>query len=410
MKLLINIDPLFLTENINPQIQILDEIGMLESQLESSINVASKIPNDVLNSFKIKNGLNPELWDNFKLKPEVKEKLIQIAETFLLDLDIPKEIIVKDILITGSLANYNWSKFSDVDLHIVLDFNQFNTSPKIMDNYFHAHKIIWNNEHDIKIGNYPIELFVQDVNHQMESKGVFSVIKNKWLNKPSREEYNIEKDKIKTKATDFIYKLKDIKQDLDDKQYQKVIDNCKKLKNKIKQMRNAGLERGGELSTENIIFKVLRRINLIDTITLYKNKAYDKLLSVDETLNETNKPEWSAVILIKGETLPHNRHHLYVTNAKNVITTNKLHHPSKVAILGNDIYQLKMINGRIKPEPVNWKSHAKMLSSMGLEKNSVVISNDKTPLHWLTLKSSNLNNTIDSIQNELRTLRDVIWE
>ena len=79
--------------------------------------IQEKIKADALRSFEVHDILEPEVWSGDKLISEVREALLKIAKDFLIDL--PFDIDVEDITLTGSLANYNWSKFSDVDLHIV---------------------------------------------------------------------------------------------------------------------------------------------------------------------------------------------------------------------------------------------------------------------------------------------------
>ena len=67
--------------------------------------------------------LNPKLWINNKLIPEIKNKLIEIYQTFVNKLkenEIPIDVI--DVLLLGSNASYNYTNYSDIDLHIVTDF------------------------------------------------------------------------------------------------------------------------------------------------------------------------------------------------------------------------------------------------------------------------------------------------
>ena len=46
---------------------------------------------------------------------------------------------------------------------------------------------------------------------------------------------------------------------LDDKSMESGVDSINKIKDKLKKYRTAGLEKGGEMSDENLVFKVLRR-------------------------------------------------------------------------------------------------------------------------------------------------------
>src|ERR1017187_9570375 len=159
MKLFFLKDKMPLIENaqpVAPKAQ-LDEIDDITASLDANIEKDVTIPSDVLDSFTIKDTLNPEIWVGTKLEPKLSAKLIKIAKDFLQDLELPKTILIKDIIFTGSLANFNWSKYSDIDLHIVLDFNQFDLDPKMVDKYFTAQKTIWNEEHNITVFDYPVE-------------------------------------------------------------------------------------------------------------------------------------------------------------------------------------------------------------------------------------------------------------
>jgi predicted nucleotidyltransferase len=275
---------LFENKPINRPIQQLDEIDALASTIDDNISKEANIPKDVLNSFKIKDNLNQDIWSEDKLNPKIKKKLINIAKDFLKDIELPKGIKINDIIFTGSLANYNWSKFSDIDLHIVIDFKQFEADEKMVEDYFYAQKSIWNQEHDITVFDYPVELYVQDVNHELVANAVYSVLRDKWLKKPKREEFDVDRKAIKDSAEKYIHYLKDIRQDYKDKHYQKVVDKVTKLKNKIKNMRKAGLESGGEYSHENLVFKVLRRTQFMDILDSFKSKAYDNLMSISEPM------------------------------------------------------------------------------------------------------------------------------
>jgi len=288
MKFLMsNISLIVENQQIKRPIQILDEIDELASTINDNISKEITIPKDVLNSFKIKDSLNKEIWSDDKLNPKVKTKLLQIAKGFIKDLELPKEIKIKDIIFTGSLANYNWSKFSDIDLHIVIDFNQFDADPNIINDLFYAQKSIWNQQHDITVFDYPVELYVQNINDKLFAEAVYSIPRDKWIKKPKKETFTVNKQAIKNDAEKYIDYLKDIRQDYKDKDYQSVIDKTDKIKAKIKNMRQAGLEKGGEYSKENLVFKILRRTSFMDILNDFKIKAYDNLMSVTEN---TEKP------------------------------------------------------------------------------------------------------------------------
>lgn len=83
----------------------------------------------ILNSFSIKKTLNPKVWENpndpnkATMVPKVRKALERIADEFIEYLG--DDVFVEDVVLTGSLANFNWSEFSDFDLHIIVDMQQY---------------------------------------------------------------------------------------------------------------------------------------------------------------------------------------------------------------------------------------------------------------------------------------------
>ena len=132
-----------------------------------------------LDSFKLQNNLNQKIWDFMDLKPQIREKLIKIATNFFIGLGFPRELI-DDITFTGSLANYNWSRYSDIDLHLLVDFTKVDENVKLVGEFFRAKTSIWNRKHNIKIRGYEVELYVQDSSEPHISTGVFSVKNDAW--------------------------------------------------------------------------------------------------------------------------------------------------------------------------------------------------------------------------------------
>lgn len=282
---------IFLNENKNIENyststvkQKIDEIDNISNTISDNISKEVKIPNDVLNSFAIKPELNEKIWKDDNLNPTVRTKLIKIANDFFKELNLPKNVKMKDVIFTGSLANYNWSKFSDIDLHIVLDFSEIEGKEEFKDDFFYAQKSLWNQSHDITVYDYPVELYAQDIKDKLVATAVYSVKNDKWILKPKKEEFKINKKAIKQKADRFIARLKDIRKDYEEDNLQSVVDKVKILKDKIKNYRTSGLEDGGEYSIENLVFKTLRRTPFMDILDSYKAKAYDKLMSVSENL------------------------------------------------------------------------------------------------------------------------------
>ena len=417
----IRIKPDLIKENVAPiaPIQQLDEIDALADTIDDNMGKEVHVPKDVLDSFKIKNTLNPEIWPEGELNPKVQKNLIKIANGFIKDINLPKGIKIKDIIFTGSLANYNWSKFSDIDLHVVLDFNQFDADPEMIQNYFNSQKTLWNQEHDITIFDYPVELYVQDTNAKLVATAVYSVLRNEWIRKPKRETFKLDKVAIKDKAESFISQLKDIRDDYKDKQYQSVVDKVTKVKDKIKQMRKAGLESGGEFSLENLTFKVLRRTPFMDILDSFKAKAYDNLMSVMERTSMIDEVEnWNkfGTLFIKGPALEDGTHRLYATSINNVMVLdrkkvdNSSGQSAKMAVFGNNqVFRVGVVDGKLKAMGVAWNSTQSMLEKMGLTKTSVVLHYNKTPHHEDSLKITQVPQAINSLSPALQNIPNIRW-
>lgn len=259
---------------------IIGEMDHLYEELINFVDSSIKIPKDVILSLKIKETLNPDIWPNGKLNPEVHKQLIKIADDFIRELAINKDLI-DDIIFTGSLANYNWSKFSDIDIHIHLDLERFK-DPIMVREYLNAKRNIWNTKHDIKILGYPVEMYAQDINEKHNSSGIYSLLKNKWLQKPKRDDFKIPKEQLIDTLTKYYKALKSAKESYDNDLFEETINKTERLRDKIQSLRKAGLEERGEFSIENISFKILRRTNFIEFLLDLKNKAYDKMMSLSE--------------------------------------------------------------------------------------------------------------------------------
>jgi predicted nucleotidyltransferase len=266
--------------NIEPANEI-DELEETISKIPKFIKEIN-IPTEVLNSFKIKPNLNKEFWGDEILNENIREQLMKIAQDFFDELNAPEDLEIIDVILTGSLANYNWSKFSDVDLHVIVDFSKINTTEEFIKKLFDSYKNNWNNKHDISIKGFPVELYVQDIKEKLSANAVYSVKRNKWILKPEKDNFKLNRNIIKNKAITFFEKLKEIRDLYKNGDYQKTLDKSQKLKDKIKKYRKSGLESGGEYSIENLVFKVLRRTTFLETLFDINSKAYDQIMSINE--------------------------------------------------------------------------------------------------------------------------------
>jgi murein DD-endopeptidase MepM/ murein hydrolase activator NlpD/peptidoglycan hydrolase-like protein with peptidoglycan-binding domain len=248
----------------------------------------------IISSFHIQENLNPKIWElpkekfmgdpegqHYTMRPKVRERLLEIAYEFIEFVKV--DFIVSDVVMTGSLANYNWSKYSDIDLHIMADFSQFNEREReLYQELFTLKKTLFNDKHDIKIFGYDTELYIQDENEEHTSTGVYSVLFNKWIEEPSHEKVIVDRETVKNKSEKWMKEIDTILENIKDESVEDAKKILKKIKDKIKKYRKSGLEEKGEFSIENLVFKVLRRNNYIQKIFDFENDYIDKTLSLSE--------------------------------------------------------------------------------------------------------------------------------
>jgi len=232
-----------------------------------------------------KSDLYPKIWDlkQNKLNPNITIKLKQIAHDFIRGFKHPLKI--KDIILTGSIANYNWNQFSDIDLHVLVDFDEIPEEYiKAFKDYFDAKKQIWNKNHNIMIMGHEVELYIQDVNEPHHSTGIYSVMNDKWINKPETNKKDINYNDVVVKTQYFIDQISKLSQMVGQKDLENAIKGVETLKEKIRKYRQAGLESGEEYSTENLVFKMLRNQGYLETLSNLKFQAYDSDMSIEEEI------------------------------------------------------------------------------------------------------------------------------
>ena len=278
--------------NLNEKIDWAERLRNLKNRRDPDgiENLDEATESDVdLSSFKVQDALNPKIWVNDKMDSRVRLKLLDIAQDFVEFLDV-SWVKPEDTIVVGSIANYNWSRYSDIDLHVVMDYSKVDDRKKFVENYFQSKKKEWNDTHDeIKIFGHPVELYVQDKDADNASSAVYSLDKNEWLKKPSKTTFtkkDIDSPAIKKKASDIMTDIEDLeskkeKADGDDYKNRKLYDDSSDLIDSITKKRKESLSKTkDEMNTDNLVFKVLRRNGYLDKLFKLRDKTYDKMNSL----------------------------------------------------------------------------------------------------------------------------------
>jgi hypothetical protein len=213
--------------------------------------------------------LNPKIWDGDLLKPEVAEKLREIAQAFEEFIGIDLDVI--DYTITGSNANYTWTEYSDLDLHLIVAGDVTDQAREL----FNAKKALWGEQHNITIKGLPVETYVQGEDEPHHSTGVYSIVNNKWLTEPKKAKPQVDDAAVEAKKLSMLH-------DVETALLSKDLNRLRTVKERIVKMRKAGLERAGEWSTENLVFKILRNLGLIDQVADLIRELEDQELSLEQ--------------------------------------------------------------------------------------------------------------------------------
>lgn len=238
--------------------------------------------------FEHKDTLDPKIFKADKtMVSKVRNKILEIADLFIDSLEV-KSLKVKDVVLTGSLANYNWSPFSDVDIHVIVDTSKSNVHKDLLADYFSLKKEAFKKNHsEMNIFGYDVELYAQDIKEEHNSSGQYSVLKNKWVVEPEpfteEDEFDetnvLEKSSLITDEIDFIENA--IGNTNNKRDLRKLETRLSSLLKKLKDQRKKGLEKDGEYNDDNIIYKVVRRTDYLEKIFNIRNRIIDKIYSLD---------------------------------------------------------------------------------------------------------------------------------
>lgn len=238
--------------------------------------------------FEAKENLHPKFWINNKLNSKVRMRLLDIADDFVKTLDI-RWVKPEDIVLTGSIANYNWTKYSDIDIHIIMDFKKVYSKTDFVKNYFDSKKNEWNSTHEkLRIYGFNVELSVEDVDAPCVSTGVYSLEKNDWVTEPKDlSDAKLNKNYVEKTAEEYITKIdklnKEISKESDAKKIETLSGKMLSIFNRLKGLRRDGLKtKAKEMSSGNIIWKILRAEGYIKKIWDVINFNYDRQMSLNE--------------------------------------------------------------------------------------------------------------------------------
>lgn len=225
--------------------------------------------------------LNPKFWKNERFDPEIREKLLSIANDFYKDLEVDTPIL--DIQLTGSLANYNWTKYSDLDVHVIMDLSEVNEDISLVKKALDGIRFMWNQRHPVVIREHDVELYAQDIHQLHLASGLYSLLNDEWIRKPQYSPPRVDPKDVERKVEAYGHEIEEAQRMLDQAEPETarlVMSYISALKKKISRSRDEQLaKRGGEFSVENLVFKRMRNNGMYGKLIDLKSAAYSKIYS-----------------------------------------------------------------------------------------------------------------------------------
>lgn len=228
-----------------------------------------------------KKELNTSFWSvDGEFDPAIRKKLLDIAQDFFKDLKI--EVPVEDIQLTGSLANFNWTKNSDLDVHVLVDFTKIDPNVELVKKGLDGQRFLWNLRHNVVIRTHDVELYVQDIKEPHVASGLFSLLNNEWIKAPKYSDPQIDYKDVDSKFNGFVNDIHGLENRLAEEMQgeadaRELYEYAQKIKSRILKARKEGLANSGEFSVENLAFKKLRNEGYIEKLIDLISKAYSKI-------------------------------------------------------------------------------------------------------------------------------------
>lgn len=225
---------------------------------------------------EIHDKLNPLIWqEDNSLLPEVRESLFNVIKEFKEYCDIPLNIV--DAVIVGSNASFNYTSYSDIDLHLIVNFDLIDASKEVLLALFNAEKTSFNKAYNIKIHGIDVELYVEDINTSAVSNGIYSLYMNEWIKFPSEID-SIKEVDIEKPVNKWVSRIDKVLST-------NSLNDINNAINTLYMIRKNSINVNGEFGAGNQLFKEIRNKGLLDKLKDKRIELLSKSLSL-ESLTE----------------------------------------------------------------------------------------------------------------------------
>lgn len=266
-----------------------------ESDLKKTVTESAEVE-PIEEDIEKHDELNPVLFVDNKLKPDIRDSALDVVEELKKMLEEREvKLNVKDIIITGSNASYNYTKDSDIDLHIVADISDFEDPEGLYPIIYQAIKSAFNTKYEIAFYGIPVEVYIESNDTPLVSNGIYSVLKDTWVKEPEKVEIpDVDMPAIRKAIEPWEDRYNKLIADIesgkiqDETEIDAFIDD-------LYAERAKGLKIG-EYSAENLLFKEIRNKGYLDKLKELRDQVVSRRLTL-ESLNESTTFDLSRIRL-----------------------------------------------------------------------------------------------------------------
>lgn len=215
----------------------------------------------LVDGIQLRDKLEPLFWKDGtrgKLDPDVRKSLLGMARVFIKGMKL-KDAPVKDIIFAGSLTGYLYHARSGLDIHVNVDASALGIQSKYLQGSLFNKSKSWSEGRRLSVRGREVQLLMLDPSVTGEnSKGVYSLLNDRWLRKPERPAKPINSVRIYMRTLKLVRKFQETitayKKNPDGTDCN-VLDAFTKA---LKKERRIGFQTVGEYAEANLVYKALR--------------------------------------------------------------------------------------------------------------------------------------------------------
>ena len=218
---------------------------------------------------------------------------------------------VKDIILIGSNVSYNYTKDSDLDVHIIADSSALECPKELVDKLYGAYRAIFNKNYDITIKGIPTEIFVELDKSGGKSNGIYS-INTGWIKEPVQQDIpDLDEEAFEKLFTEWEDRYFDLigNQEIEEPNFvdtdvnieekltldEGLYDEIDEFITDIYKLRQESIATDGEYGLGNLVFKEFRNLGYLDNLRELKRQEKSKELSLESINNTTNEELYNNV-------------------------------------------------------------------------------------------------------------------